>query len=37
VTTGHSDGSALLTLQAETMSHPGLPSLRYDVEATLRR
>jgi hypothetical protein len=37
VTLGHTDGSALLGLQADTMPVPGLPRRRYDVGATLRR
>lgn len=37
VTTAHTDGSAVLGLQADTMPVPGLPRRRYDVAATLRR
>lgn len=37
VTLGHTDGSAMLGLQADTMPVPGLPRRRYDVAATLRR
>jgi len=37
VTTNHTDGSAVLGLQADTLPVPGLPRRRYDVAATLRR
>ena len=37
VTIGHTDGSALLGLQADTMPVLGLPRRRYDVAATLLR
>lgn len=37
VTTAHTDGSAELWLQADTMPVPGVPRRRYDVAATLRR
>src|ERR1700676_1737653 len=37
VTLGHTDGSGLLGLQADTMPVPGLSRRRYDVAVTLRR